>query len=246
MRVFLAVLFSLGLFSIANAECIPKDDAHKNLFFSASARSGISQVAYEKVLDKLEAYFAPVVRARGARLQINRLWNDGTVNAQAYRIGSTWHVDMFGGLARYPGMTQTAFLTVACHELGHHMGGAPRYDRNTDWAATEGQADYWATLNCMKRLGVASSAGSLALAKVLADLSGERMPSRSTRSQVVRSSILESHPPAQCRLDTMDAGRACRASGNTSNNDPRVGTCHVYPSSTTYSAGSRPRCFYKP
>jgi len=33
-------------------------------------------------------------------------------------------IHMFGGLARHPLMTEDAFLLVACHEFGHHYGGA--------------------------------------------------------------------------------------------------------------------------
>lgn len=245
MRPLLLILV-ISLFSIANAECIPKDERHRNMFITQSAATGISQKTFETVLDTLENHYAPIMRARGCPLQVNRLWNDGTVNAQAYIEDGKCQIDMFGGLARYKGMTQNGFLMVACHELGHHLGGAPRYGHNTDWAAVEGQADYFATLRCMKALGKSSSAGSLVLAKVLADLAGDAAPSRGTRDGSVRMSILESHPPAQCRLDTYDMGRVCRATGDLSMADPKPGTCFDYPTATTYGSGSRPRCWFRP
>jgi hypothetical protein len=42
-------------------------------------------------------------------------------------------------------------MLVVCHETGHHLGGAPRYN-GTDWASNEGQADYFGTLKCMRRV----------------------------------------------------------------------------------------------
>ena len=33
---------------------------------------------------------------------------------------------MFGGLAGHETITTDAFALVACHELGHHIGGAQR------------------------------------------------------------------------------------------------------------------------
>jgi hypothetical protein len=42
-------------------------------------------------------------------------------------------------------------MLVVCHETGHHLGGAPKYN-GTDWAANEGQADYFGTLKCMRRV----------------------------------------------------------------------------------------------
>jgi hypothetical protein len=58
---------------------------------------------------------------------------------------------MFGGLARHPLITDDGFMGVVCHETGHHLGGAPKYN-GTEWAANEGQADYWGILKCMKRV----------------------------------------------------------------------------------------------
>jgi hypothetical protein len=35
---------------------------------------------------------------------------------------------MFGGLARHELVTDDGFMMVVCHETGHHLGGAPRYN----------------------------------------------------------------------------------------------------------------------
>jgi hypothetical protein len=62
---------------------------------------------------------------------------------------------MFGGLARHPAITEDAFATVVCHELGHQIGGAPKKKDPTAgsaWASNEGQADYFATLKCLRRV----------------------------------------------------------------------------------------------
>ena len=60
-----------------------------------------------------------------------------------------YKVIMFGGLARRPEITADGFLLVVCHELGHHLAGYPFID---DWAANEGQADYFATQSCTKNI----------------------------------------------------------------------------------------------
>lgn len=240
MRLILAFLF---LSATAGADCIPPN----NHYIGVNNFSAVGKASFDDAIRKVQSAYAAEVAAMGATLRINNLWSDGTVNAQAYRRGSVWYVDAFGGLARYPGMTKNAFIAVLCHELGHHLGRAPRYDRNTDWAATEGQSDYFATLRCMKKLGISSAIPSLALATVLADLGGERKPSRSTRDASRVSRTYESHPDAQCRLDTMDAGRSCRASGPLSNSNPRQGTCHNYDAAgNPIGSGNRPRCWYAP
>ena len=58
---------------------------------------------------------------------------------------------MFGGLARHETITYEAMMTVVCHEVGHHLGGAPKYYGN-NWASNEGQADYYGSLKCMRKV----------------------------------------------------------------------------------------------
>jgi hypothetical protein len=70
-------------------------------------------------------------------------------NAMASKwTAKSWHISMFGGMARKPHMTREAFALIACHEIGHHLGGAPHVKGTV---SNEGQADYFATLKCMRR-----------------------------------------------------------------------------------------------
>ncbi len=131
-----------GGFLPENDLSIPADS--KNL-------TGISQNEFNAVIDKLETIYAPIVAEMGGRLTINRKWEDATVNANATRLGG-WMVNMYGGLARHPSITSDGFALVLCHEIGHHLGGAPKV-RNlfNRWASNEGQADYFATLKCLRQ-----------------------------------------------------------------------------------------------
>ncbi len=53
-------------------------------------------------------------------------------------------------MARHKEMTVDGLVTVLCHEIGHHIGGAPSYPGM--WASNEGQSDYWGTTKCAKRI----------------------------------------------------------------------------------------------
>ena len=109
---------------------------------------GITEAQFNAVMDRMQALYGPVVAEHGATLQINRLWTDDTVNASAEQNGGTWVLNMYGGLARDKAITQDGMALVACHEMGHHLGGAPKYG-GTDWAANEGEADYFANSKCL-------------------------------------------------------------------------------------------------
>ena len=95
----------------------------------------------------------PIIAEMGAKLVMNNNWKSSTVNASAQQSGSNWQVNMYGGLARHPLVTVDGFMMVVCHELGHHIGGAPRKGGwGSVWASNEGQADYFAGLKCMRRV----------------------------------------------------------------------------------------------
>lgn len=117
---------------------------------------GLTQPQFNAVISKIEKIYAPIVANMGGKLSVERLWTDENVNAYAKRdTPAVWTVQMFGGLARHPEITTDGFSLVLCHELGHHIGGAPK-KKNTmnPWAGSEGQSDYWATLKCLRRVWI--------------------------------------------------------------------------------------------
>ena len=90
---------------------------------------GIDEQIFNNVIDKISKVYEPIIKARGGNLKVNRLWTDGTVNASAQRQGSTYLLNMYGGLARHSRTTEDGFALVMCHELGHHLGGFPHVGR---------------------------------------------------------------------------------------------------------------------
>jgi hypothetical protein len=125
--------------------------------------NGITEAQFNEAIDEVEAIYAPIIAGMGAKLNIERKWDDGTVNAYASQSGKTWKVAMFGGLARHATITKDAMALVVCHEIGHHIGGAPKKGGSgggwwggngggiSSWASNEGQADYFATLKCLRK-----------------------------------------------------------------------------------------------
>ena len=125
---------------------------------------GITEAQFNSAIDKVEAIYAPIIAGMGGKLSIQRKWTDGTVNAYASQSGKTWTVAMFGGLARHNTITEDGMSLVVCHEIGHHIGGAPKKGGSasggwwggasggaSSWASNEGQADYFATLKCLRK-----------------------------------------------------------------------------------------------
>lgn len=128
---------------------LPKND----LFIPENkSGAGINEVEFNSVIDKIEKLYQPEIEARGERLVINRDWKSGTVNASATKSGKTRILNFFGGLARHPEIGTDGFALVACHEMGHHLGGIPKVKGLfNNWASNEGQSDYFSTLKCLRR-----------------------------------------------------------------------------------------------
>ncbi|HEX4047174.1 MAG TPA: hypothetical protein VH309_05045 [Elusimicrobiota bacterium] len=169
-------LAALGLMSlIAAAPLAPK---YRESFLppnnlkhriGALDSGGISEAQFNAVMDRMQAIYGPIVASHGATLQINRLWTDDTVNASAEEQGSTWILNMYGGLARDKNITQDGMALVACHEMGHHLGGAPKYGGGSDWAADEGEADYYANSKCLHRIFADAASASFTKAQTPGD-----------------------------------------------------------------------------
>lgn len=241
-RFTYVVLALIAMATTANAHTfMPRNNLHLQ---DHQFRSNIQEGEFNQVIDKADAVYKPIFQKFGANLQIVRKWSDSTVNAYAEQFGTTWRVTMFGGLARRPEVTADGFATVLCHEIGHHLAGFP-FTQNGQWAANEGQSDYFATQECVKKLWPkdgynpvpphqaitqrCDAAWSADLdrkacyragmaGKSLAELlaaSGGSVDVTKKDTNVV-STTNSMHPAPQCRFDTYMAGALCKTPFNDS------------------------------
>ena len=118
-------------------------------------RSNITRETYEKILANLETLYSDEVKKKkGQPLTVVKAWESPEVNAYAYlgHYRDVRYVKIHGGLARHAELTEDGLAAVVCHEIGHHIGGAPLKEDVNTWAAAEGQADYFTTLKCLRKL----------------------------------------------------------------------------------------------
>lgn len=126
---------------------------------SALAILGPSNTTEEKfkaVINKVQSIYAPIVKNHGGILSVSGNWKSETPNAYARQLFGMWSVELSGALARRPELSTDGMTLILCHELGHHLGGFAM-KKNAPlpiptWAASEGQADYFATHVCLKKL----------------------------------------------------------------------------------------------
>ena len=240
MKMLIGLALGLVVSTAAMADFMPEN----NLYLEdLQENASMTEERFNEIIDQAVAIYEPIIAAYDKKLKVNRKWSNSTVNASAQQLGSTWVVNMYGGLARRDEVTEDGFALVVCHEIGHHLGGFP-YSHS--WAADEGQSDYFATLSCGRQLWERDFEGNAKAAEKvegyaknkcdeawtlendrnlcyrqmnagysLADLlSGGSGVAHDTPDQAEVSSTNHRHPAAQCRLDTYMLGALCQAQFN--------------------------------
>ena len=151
MKGLLLGLLAFGLINVPTQLCegfMPENDMQVSV--GDKKANTMTEKRFNQIIDKVVKVYAPVIKKRGGKLVLKRKWKNKTVNASAQRILFWYVVNMYGGLARHEAVTDDAFALVVCHEVGHHIGGAPKIS-SSKWASNEGQADYFGTLKCFRR-----------------------------------------------------------------------------------------------
>ncbi len=132
----------------------PENDLQISVYDKAR-NEDITEEVFNDIMTSAKEVYTSLVADQSAVLDLAGEWANSTVNAYAKRVGNNWWVRIYGGLARHPHMTIDGLTIVICHELGHHMGGAPKktsWYGTPIWAAAEGQSDYYAAAKCARKM----------------------------------------------------------------------------------------------
>ena len=274
MLKYLSILI-ISFYSISIMACneegyfFPENDLR---IPTSQKNTGIGEDQFNSIIDEFQQIYAPIFKERGSNFKINKNWKSPVVNARAHRRGFTRYVTMFGGMARHVEMNELGFALVVCHEIGHHLGGAPKAD---PIMSGEGQSDYFASTKCMRRYlrsksfklsmqdsfaknkcsqvytnqseidhCVLTAKGGISLSRIFAALTNVEMPRLDTPDTNVARRTNSRHAGAQCRLDTYFSGALCDNDIDTrfSSSDATVGGCHQ---ANGDEIGLRPACWYK-
>lgn len=159
---FMAFILVTGLSSFAQASMGLLPARHKekvNYYPVGGQRNGLTPDEFTQIMNSVFKAYSPEFQAKGLTFIPQYFWNSSIFNAVAFKDGpgnNNARVLIFGGLAREPNLTADGILLVACHEIGHHLGGIPSYPADAPGQqypmAVEGQSDYFATLKCLRRI----------------------------------------------------------------------------------------------
>ncbi|WP_437969791.1 hypothetical protein WMF04_11070 [Sorangium sp. So ce260] len=129
----------------------------------------------EAILDRVVALYqdhAAAANPAGThRISWRIDWDSDAVSAHVLlKPGEDWTVEVSKGYLTVSSMTTEVFALTMCHEMGHFIGGFPfKTSRSGDSTgalgtsvSAEGQADYFATKDCLPRLWANETAANAA------------------------------------------------------------------------------------
>lgn len=109
----------------------------------------VSQAQARDVMQKLSQLYSQDVAALGGRLDIAEL-DSMQFDAFANQMpNGEFRVRLSKAVRFQQEMSLDGYTLIACHEIGHHVGGAPLFTGGQ--MSIEGQADYFGNLKCMRR-----------------------------------------------------------------------------------------------
>ncbi|WP_374029253.1 hypothetical protein [Bdellovibrio bacteriovorus] len=200
--------------------------------------SAISEQDYLEIIGKfVTKNFLKAKEQTGLSLYVPFEWQSPWFGAYAKRTEDYSQISLLGGMARAPGATKAALVAILCHELGHHIGGAPLQTiPSVEWSSSEGQSDFYAATQCLPEMlqsypELASEPSQEVLQKCGENLlcartmqAGLEMiqltqrysyrdytPVQVTASEVAATELIRNrYPTDQCRLDTFVQGALCQ------------------------------------
>lgn len=193
-----------------------------------------SQVAFAQINDaqSFNSVITDVVSIYDGELPSERKvdinWESETKNASAGYVRGKVTLTFHGGFVRSNKLTKDAFAIIVCHEVGHIIGGYPKV-MPTQKYTSEGQSDYFAATDCIKKYFVQtkefsdvdlSGIDEVVIAKCKQDIlclrglaairdvsiiyPGSHINAKT--KEVSRFTIFNDYPSSQCRVDTLKAG----------------------------------------
>lgn len=126
------------------------------LIWASSSLTSVNETDFKSVNEIVLGIYTPIIAEKfNSSVELKEYYHNfgGAFVRDSVRklLGEQRFIlTLTGNIPNFDGMNIAGYALVACHELGHIMGGEPRQRTALDgWSSVEGQADYFATNTCM-------------------------------------------------------------------------------------------------
>ena len=162
-KVKTITLLTLALWTQGAMTCIelpyPKKTKMKKVFSAPLTQNKVTKQFFYDRIQQFQNFWSPLLFEKTQKTLTVQVDHESSKT----KIYTTRDMDdnpiivISENITDHSDITPDAIDFVLCHELGHHLGGAPKKMRGrgqwakVDWSSVEGQADYFASLKCLPR-----------------------------------------------------------------------------------------------
>lgn len=181
--------------------------------------SPVKIVDFYTIPSVIISLFHKELASTGHPLLLDAKWESPFFGAGISFYNEEFRMMILGGTTRIKGMTLDAYAAIACHELGHIIGGAPHQTiTGAEWSSSEGQADFFAASVCLPRYFKAKGELPANIAKRVESSGFEMMNSmrpfdsnstgeagklvrHAVNVTVTKETLINKYPTIQCRYE---------------------------------------------
>lgn len=145
------IILSMTLFSC-------QKDNHENYKTNSSlteefGENDLTREQFDGLSEFFGHHYRDLFQQLGGELNFIMQWEyHGKATFSAGRDNGTWDIIVRSNMFKKNGFTLDAIKLAICHEIGHHVAGFPFYKSQDQWGAVEGQADYYASFVCARKI----------------------------------------------------------------------------------------------
>ncbi|MEN0060056.1 MAG: hypothetical protein AAGB31_14540 [Bdellovibrio sp.] len=206
------------------------------------ATLGLNENEYNELIHYFQkTYTAQVLKTTGKPVIFQKAWQNPYFNGSIESKEHFFQIHLWGGTARTQGASPVVMAGILCHELGHILGGEPHeIIENRTWSSVEGQADFFATKECLptflknhsrfalnpSRYFIEKCQNNNSCAQTLQaawdltlffqtyDSQKSPTPDIHRPAPPAKELLRNAYPSLQCRWDTFVAGALCQVHSN--------------------------------
>ncbi len=195
----------------------PKDAPYFCITPEMAPDTQIGIVDFYNVPVKVISLFSDSLKKIQANVVLDAQWESPYFGAGIAYYDNYFYMRIFGGTTRVEGMSLDAYAALACHELGHIIGGAPYQTiLGAEWSSSEGQADFFAASVCLPKYFLQKNIPASAIASLVEKAGYEMLNSvapygsqkelpilrHTPLSFQTPETLINLYPSLQCRYET--------------------------------------------
>jgi hypothetical protein len=121
--------------------------------FDENNQNLLTENEFNELIDKVYNVYSPIFNNKQIEFKLEGQWGVGRYSDTIHlRSTENSYKIVIGGNPNY--LNRDGLILGICYTIGRRLGGSPKYnvDPTNVWKSAYGQADYYATLKCIRKI----------------------------------------------------------------------------------------------